>query len=106
MASPSVCLRVARERKHRSQAGVENALPDLLVEHDVSLRQLAKDTGISVSYLSRVLAGTKPSSGELAARIASALELPDDYFPETREQRVVEAVRADPDLRERIYRRL
>jgi transcriptional regulator with XRE-family HTH domain len=97
---------VARKGEHRSEVGAKDALPDLLVKHQVSLRQLAKDAGISVSYLSRVLAGTKPSSGELAARIASALELPEDYFPETREQRVVEAVRADPDLRERIYRRL
>ena len=47
-----------------SDSEVARSLPGLLAEKETSLRQLAKNAGISVSYLSRVLAGAKPASGE------------------------------------------
>jgi hypothetical protein len=51
-------------------------------------------------------AAYKTPSADLTARVAEALDLPRDYFPEFREAVVVDAVQADPELRERLYRRL
>jgi len=57
------------------------------------------------AHLSRVIRreGGKKASGEVAGRVAEALGLPSDFFPEYREAKVVEAVQADPELRERLY---
>jgi hypothetical protein len=38
-----------------------------------------------------------------AERIARHLDLPDDYFPEVREARVLDVVRRDARLRDEIY---
>lgn len=69
---------------------------------------LAAATGVSQSHLSRVLrrANSKSVSGDLAGRVALALGLPRDYFPEYREAAVVERVRRDPTYRDRLYDRL
>ncbi len=83
-------------------------LPRLLEERGWSLRQLARKADVDVGHLSRSMKGDsgKFVSGELAVRIARALELPDGYFPEGREQIVVDAVRADPSLRDKVFRGL
>ncbi len=47
----------------------------------------------------------KTPSAELARRVAVALGLPEDYFPEFREAFVLERVRSDPRLREQLYKR-
>jgi transcriptional regulator with XRE-family HTH domain len=93
----------------RTQRSFVEELPELLRERQLSVRQLARDTGVTSSHLSRLLRGvgyrTKPSK-ELAQRIAVALELEPDYFLEYREAVVLEAVRAQPRLREELYDRL
>jgi transcriptional regulator with XRE-family HTH domain len=80
----------------------------LLDQRGWSQRDLARAAGVDPAYISRALRrgrrdGVAP---ELAARVAHALELPDDYFPECRERQVIEAVRSDPALRDRLHRRL
>jgi transcriptional regulator with XRE-family HTH domain len=74
----------------------------------MSVRQLAKDAGVSDAHLSRVLRGVnyKSPSGDLTRRVALALGLSEDYFPEFREAFVLERVRATPSLREQLYTRL
>jgi hypothetical protein len=60
------------------------------------------------AHLSRVLKrdrGRKVSP-ELAGRVAAALDLPRDFFPEYREGVVTEAVAEDPALRDRTYDQL
>lgn len=91
-----------------TQQRLADGLPLLLAERGWSLRQLAREAGISARHLSRAMRGVdyRSPGGELAGRIAEALELPRDYFPEYRERVVVDAVRADPKLRERIYRQV
>jgi transcriptional regulator with XRE-family HTH domain len=81
---------------------------DLLDERGWSQRELARAAGVDPAYISRALRrGRREAvSPELAARVALALGLPDDYFPECRERQVIEAVRSDPALRDRLYRRL
>jgi len=83
-------------------------VPRLLQERNLSLRALARLTGVADSHLSRVLrhVGYKSPSADLARRVALALDLPEDYFPEFRQAFVVERVRGDPQLREELYTRL
>ena len=73
-----------------------------------SQRRLADVVGVDPAYISRAVGdrtATGPSPG-LAGRVAVALGLPPDYFPEYREAQVIAAVRRDPQLRERLYRTL
>jgi transcriptional regulator with XRE-family HTH domain len=84
------------------------ALPDLLRERGWSQRRLSALVGVDPAYISRAVGdpdGRGPSP-ELARRVAVALGLPSDYFPEYREAEVIAAVRRDPQLRERLYRTL
>ena len=83
-------------------------LPSLLAERDLSLRGLAERVGVTHSHLSRATRGAngKMVGGDLAGRIAVALGLPADYFPEYREAAVVEQVQNDASLRDRLYGQL
>lgn len=90
----------------RTEDTVGQALPALLAAHGLSLRAFAGEAGVSQAHLSRLIKGEKTASADLARRLALALRLPEDFFPEYREAVVIEAVRADPKLRERLYRRL
>lgn len=83
-------------------------LPSLLAERDLSLRGLAERVGVTHSHLSRATRGAsgKTVGGDLAGRIAVALGLPAEYFPEYREAAVIAQVHDDPSLRDRLYRQL
>ena len=83
-------------------------LPRLLGDRSMSLRQLAAEVGVSDSHLSRVLRRRdyKTPSTQLITRIATALDLPGDYFPEVREALLFQAIKADGALRDRLYVRL
>ena len=74
-------------------------------ERGLSTNRLAGIVGVSQSHLSRVLTGARQKTvgGDLAARIAIALELPEDWFPETRQQRLMERLKADSELCDRLY---
>ena len=71
----------------------------------LSVRAVARALHIDQSYLSRVVTGDVPVSGSVAGRVAEVLGLPVDFFPEYREWRLVEAIRADPELRDRLFER-
>ena len=100
-------------RPRRTERPLAEELPELLAatrsESDQagpgSLRSLAKAIGVNQSYLSRILGakGERPVSRGIAARIAAAFELPEDYFPEYRAGVVIEAARTNPALLDRIY---
>jgi transcriptional regulator with XRE-family HTH domain len=80
-------------------------VPSLLRERELSIRALARRVGVTDADLSRVLreVSYKTPSADLARRVAVALDLPPDYFPEYREGVVVERVRRDAKLRDRLY---
>ncbi len=94
--------------RKRTQRSFVEEVPLLLRERDMSGRALAHRAGVNPSHLSRVLrrASYKTASGELARKVAKALGLPPDYFPEFREAAVMERIRRDPALRDRLYDRL
>jgi transcriptional regulator with XRE-family HTH domain len=98
--------RVASKRAQRSFA---EELPDLLHERGLSIRAVAREAQVNDAHLSRLLRGvgyrTKPSA-DLASRVAVALGLPFDYFVEFRESTVVDEVRRNAELRERLYDRM
>ena len=92
----------------RTSRALADELPRLLEERGLTLRGLARLAGVDHAHLSRVLRhqpGKRPSA-DLARRIAQALELPEDFFPEAREGLVVEHVRRNPKLRDELYDRL
>ena len=80
-------------------------LPRLLHDRELSLRELARRARVDPSHLSRVLRGAnyKSPSADLARKVSIALNLPPDYFPEFRESIVLQRIRADSALRERLY---
>jgi len=83
-------------------------VPVLLEERGLSIRALAQRAGVTDAHLSRVLRAVnyKTPSADLARRVAVALDLPEDYFPEFREAFVIEKIRRDARLREQLYKRL
>lgn len=84
------------------------AVAELLAGEERSLRWLAGETGISVSHLSRILRGAegKRATIDQIEQIATALAVAPGYFVEVREALVIERVRVDAALRERLYKRL
>jgi hypothetical protein len=97
---------VSKRKRTRTSETVAEALPALAAEHGLSLRAVARGIQANPSHVIRIVAGENPASGPYAARIAELFELPADYFPEYRQWRVEEAVRADPEFRDRLYDRL
>jgi transcriptional regulator with XRE-family HTH domain len=80
-------------------------LPRLLAERPLSLRAFARQIDVSNSHLSRVVRGVdyKRPSADLVRKVALALGLPPDYFPEFRESFVLERIRSDSKLRNKLY---
>lgn len=79
-------------------------LPGLLVANEMTLRELARRVGVDPAHLSRLLNGKRTSpTGSLAGRVATALALPEDYFPEFRRGAVIAWIDRDPSTRDRLY---
>jgi transcriptional regulator with XRE-family HTH domain len=83
-------------------------VPRLLRERGLSIRALAREVGVSDGYLSRVMrrVNYKTPGPELARRVATALGLPADYFPEYRKGFVLERIRTDAVLCDELYAKL
>jgi len=92
----------------RSERPFVKELPALIKERGLSIRAVARSAEVDPGHLSRVLraARGKTVSPELAGRVAKALDLPEDYFPEWREALIVDRIREDPKLRDQIYDRV
>jgi transcriptional regulator with XRE-family HTH domain len=88
----------------QTQTPFREALAQLLKERKTSLRELGRRLGVDPTHLSRVRQGKKRLPDNLPERVAMALGLPRDYFPETREHIIIQTMRTRPDLREQIYR--
>jgi transcriptional regulator with XRE-family HTH domain len=91
--------------KKRSNRPLADELPELLARRQLTLRGLARELAVDQAYLSRILGkgGKRRASKKIAAAIARAFDLPEDYFPDYRERVVTEAIALDPALRDRIY---
>jgi hypothetical protein len=89
-----------------TQQPFEVELPILLEARGMTLRGLARDVGIDPTFLSRVVRHNrgKVPNVSLIERVAVALGLSPEYFVEIRVARVVDAMEADPELREKFFR--
>jgi transcriptional regulator with XRE-family HTH domain len=94
--------------QRRTDKRFADEVPRLLRERGLSIRALARASGVTDAHLSRVLRGAnyKSASPDLARRVAVALNLPKDYFPEYREGFVIDRIKRDPKLRDRLYEQL
>ena len=93
---------------HTTNERFADEVPRLLGERGLSIRALARAAGVTDAHLSRVLRGVnyKTASPDLARRVAIALDLPADFFPEYREGVVIDGVKNDPKLRDSLYKQL
>lgn len=91
----------------RTQAPFAEELPRLLKERGLSQRALAKKIGIGQSHLSRIVRGVdyKTPSVDLMRKVAAALDLPAEYFPEFRRALVDARLDDSPALRDEIFDR-
>lgn len=92
----------------RTSSHLADELPRLLKDNGLTLRGLARAAGVDHGHLSRVLRHErgKTAGPDLAGRVAEALGLPRDFFPEYRESAVIDRLRRDGDLRDELYDRL
>ena len=91
-----------------SNSPVADELPRLLADRGLGLRELGRRAGIDHGHISRIVHQErgKVASGDLAGRIAVALGLPADHFPEYRRAAVIAAIDEDPLLLNRLYREI
>jgi len=89
--------------KKRATGPFGEEVRDLLTKRRMSVRALAEEIDFSAPFVQRVVQGTKPPTTRLVAAVCHALDLPEGYFAEAREASVVERVRNDPRLRDRLY---
>ena len=95
-------------RRRISGAPFRNAVGDLLHERGWTQRDLAGAVGVDPAHVCRLLKrGSRlRATPELLARIARALQVEPEFFTEYREWCVLEAVRQNPSLRERLFTRV
>ena len=88
-----------------SEQTFRDAVEELLLERGWSQRELAATVGVDPAHISRLLKrGSRlRATPQLMARIACAFGVEPEYFAEYREWCVLEAVRRNPSLRERLF---
>ncbi len=83
------------------------ALARLMAERGLSYRQLAGRTGLSGGYLNHLVHGNRPvPANDVIANVAKALDVAPETFRDYRMRVVWEALRARPEMVERLYREL
>jgi transcriptional regulator with XRE-family HTH domain len=92
-------------RRSFSEPPFRDVVAELIAERGWSQRELAAAVGVDPAHVSRLLKrGTRlRATPQLLARVAHALEVEPDCFVEYREWCVLEAVRRNPSLRERLF---
>lgn len=89
----------------RSHRAFGDAVADLLDERGWSQRELSAVVGVDPAHISRLLKRRSRlrATPQLMSRVARAFELDPEFFVEYREWCVLEAMRSNPSLRERLY---
>lgn len=79
----------------------------LMAEEGVTYRGLADRTGLSAGYLNHLVHGNRPvPSDEVMRSLASALGVAAEHFREYRLRVIADELERQPDLLDRLYKRL
>jgi transcriptional regulator with XRE-family HTH domain len=97
---------MARRRRFTAEpfgAAVERLMNDSATTY----RGLAAKTGLSAGYLNHLVHGNRPvPSNEVIERLAQSLDVEAEHFREYRLRVITERLESQPDLVDRLYRRL
>src|SRR3954452_17368711 len=97
---------MAKRRRYSSQSFGE-AMEELMNETGVTYRALASKTGLSAGYLNHLVHGNRPvPSNDVVERLADALDVDPEHFREYRLRVIANRLESEPDLVDRLYRRL
>jgi transcriptional regulator with XRE-family HTH domain len=78
-----------------------------MTETGVTYRGLADSTGLSAGYLNHLVHGNRPvPSDEVIQTLAGSLGVDPEHFREYRLRVVSQRLEAQPDLIDRLYKRL
>ena len=79
----------------------------LMAETGTTYRGLADKTGLSAGYLNHLVHGNRPvPSDEVMQTLAAALGVDPEHFREYRLRVVTDRLESQPDLIDRLYKRL
>lgn len=95
-------------RPRVTEAAFREAVGELMLERGWSQRELAAAVGVDPAHVSRLLkrGSCLRATPQLIVRVARAFDLEPEFFVEYREWCVLEAVRRNPSLRERLFARV
>src|SRR5215203_1334483 len=88
-----------------TEAAFRDAVGELMLERGWSQRELAAVVGVDPAHVSRLLkrGSALRATPQLMVRFARAFDVDPEFFVEYREWCVLEAVRRNPTLRERLF---
>ena len=79
----------------------------LMTEEGVTYRGLADRTGLSAGYLNHLVHGNRPvPSNDVIEALAAALNVDPEHFLEYRLRVIAERLEQQPELIDRLYKRL
>ncbi len=97
---------MARRRRY-SEEPFGPTMQRLKAETGVTYRSLAEKTDLSAGYLNHLVHGNRPvPANDVIANVAAALDVEPETFRDFRVRVVWEALRARPEMVERLYREL
>ena len=97
---------MARRRRFSEQP-FGATVQELMVERGTTYRALADRTGLSAGYLNHLVHGNRPvPSNDVVERLAGALGVDPEHFREYRRRAITRHLESQPDLVDRLYRRL
>jgi transcriptional regulator with XRE-family HTH domain len=95
------------KRRRFSEEGFGETVQRLMDEQGVTYRQLAGRTGLSAGYLNHLVHGNRPvPSTDVVERLAEALDVEADHFLEYRVRMITERLEEQPEMVDRLYKRL
>jgi transcriptional regulator with XRE-family HTH domain len=97
---------MARKRKYSDETFGET-IERLMADTGLTYRGLAAKTGLSAGYLNHLVHGNRPvPSKDVVVRLAGALGVEPEHFREYRLRVISDRLEQNPDLIDRLYRKL
>jgi transcriptional regulator with XRE-family HTH domain len=95
------------KRRRFSPEPFGTAVERLMNDSATTYRGLAAKTGLSAGYLNHLVHGNRPvPSNDVVERLAAAFGVEPDHFREYRLRMITTRLEMQPDLVDRLYRRL